>query len=314
MKTFKEFQKDSGKLVAGYASIGHYKNIDIPEHPDNLPIGYFSIGNRPEVIIKNQLKEWIYDKGFDKDDYEANPQKFALPMAMNEHPDRDGSKLNKLDGRLEDYYHQDNYHTKKNAFNIYSYDSHAVNKHLIDRHIDSYHSNDEKLAEHIGIIDTHLDNYTKPAPVDFHVYSGIGDSLHVHHIRQNNSDRLYLPAYTSTSLEPTVAEQFTLNHARYDDDGNPRSRVKKPYREIIRFHIPKDSEHGTYLGSTGYDGGNGHEYEFLRGNGHEYEFLLHRGTHIQFLGKPRIYPMHTSEDSPIIVHDAKIIKHVRSPI
>ena len=63
MKTFKEFQKNSGKLVAGYASIGHYRSIDIPEHPDNLdniPVGYFSIGNRPEVIIKNQLKEWIY--------------------------------------------------------------------------------------------------------------------------------------------------------------------------------------------------------------------------------------------------------------
>ena len=305
MKTFKEFQKNSGKLVAGYASIGHYRSIDIPEKNDNtIPIGYFSIGNRPEVIIKNQLKEWIYDKGFDKDEYEADPQKFALDMAMNERPDKNGRNLINQDARLEDYYHRYNQYAKKNAFIIYTSDSRIVNTHLIKHHTEDLYADHPKLAEHIGIIDTHLDNYTKPAPVDFHVYSGIGDSLHVHHIRQNNSDRLYLPAYTSTSLEPTVAEQFTLNHARYDDDGNPRSRIKKPYREIIRFHIPKDSEHGTYLGSTGYDGGNGHEYEFL----------LHRGTHIQFLGKPRIYPMHTSEDSPILVHDAKIIKHVRLPI
>ena len=66
MKTYKDFtnnidtntEDDDENVVAGYASIGHYKDIntkaddpnDSPEdNPDNLKAGYFSIGNRPDV-------------------------------------------------------------------------------------------------------------------------------------------------------------------------------------------------------------------------------------------------------------------------
>ena len=54
MKTFKEFQKNSGKLVAGYASIGHYRSIDIPEHPDNLdniPVGYLNLKKPQKNLV-----------------------------------------------------------------------------------------------------------------------------------------------------------------------------------------------------------------------------------------------------------------------
>ena len=317
MKTFKEFTNNSEKLVAGYASIGHYRPLDIPEKfPTNTPVGYFSIGNRPEVIIKNQLKEtrdtevaniiqeWIYDHGFDMDDYEKDPHKIDLQIAMANHPDPHRIKLNRHSDDLEAYYHSFNHDDKRDDFGLYTFDSRAINKHLIAHHLRESYTPNDTLARHANTIDGHLDTYSNPAPKDFHVYTGVGDSLDIKKIRDNpeNGNRMYLPAYTSTSIDPTIAEQFTKNSRNLDFYGAPIR--KKPYREIVRLHIPRGSTHGTYLGSTGYDGGDGHEYEYL----------MHRGSHIEFQGKPRIYPILSYGVGNIIVHDAKIIKQTRIPL
>lgn len=320
MITYKDLKKNTGRLAVGYASIGHYKPIDTTPKISNIPVGYFSIGNRPEVIINKQLgesrdtivadiiQEWIYDNGFDKDEYDADPKKFDLQIAMGKHPDRHNIKLNRQGDDLEAYYHSFNAYKKRNDFGLYTSDSRPLNRHLINHHLQDNYEEDNFLKNHVDIIDKHLDNYSNPAPRTFHVYTGVGDTLNIAHIRevnarqQSNTDRMYLPAYTSTSLDPTKAEEFTNNYRKTDENDVPI--LSKPHREIIRFEIGRGSTHGTYLGSTGFDGGDGHEHEFL----------LHRGTHIQFLGKPRVYPILSSGIGNVIVHDARIIKQVRKPL
>ncbi len=299
MKTFKEFQKNSGKLVAGYASIGHYKNIDIPEElPKDIPIGYFSIGNRPEVIIKNQLKESIYDLSPSLSEFEKQPEKFNL-VRFNDPYLINHRKAMELDPRLEEHYHSGFIKERKHQdFSDYTNGSGGINKVLIHRHLgipleDEYNRFNVKAIQEL---DKHFSNYTKPAPEDFHVYTGVGGGLDINILRNNRSNRLYLPAYTSTSIRAQTASTFA---SRYSSNALDNSPAKK-YREVVRLHIPQGSTHGIYLGSTGLS---------MLG-GHEHEFLIDRGHIVQFMGEPRM----SNNGDNVLVHDAKIIRQIKKPV
>ncbi len=257
--------------------------------------------------LKQYLSEWIYDQGFNKDELERDPRKIKLAIAMFQHPDEDKEILDSLHEDLEDHYHPNNKFIKQNHFGDYTGDSSAINNFLIDHHYNSKNNplffNEAYKTRTINALDKNMDKYSFESPSSFHVYTGIGPGLNVDNHRNTRSDRLYLPAYTSASLEPTMAESFTNNKI------SPQNS-KKPYREIIRLHIPKGSRYGTYLGSAGFINlGSFGQRE------HEHEFLIHRGTHIQFIGKPRVYPLpNYSEEDNTLVHDARIIRQVRKPL
>ena len=303
MKTFKEFQKNSGKLVAGYASIGHYRSIDIPEHPDNLdniPVGYFSIGNRPEVIIKNQLKEWIYDTGVSKSEYERYPSKFDSNSSNipNDHID----KLDVLNRALEKHYHPGTQQRiKQQRFRSYTgAGSYFINHFLIAKHFDIPYDKEfdgnfgeDEVKQKLNFVEGAMNDYKKPAPRAFHVYAGVGPGLDIDRHRTERSTRMYLPAFTSTSIDPEIAKGFSANR--------DEKRIKQ-YKEVVRLHIPEGSTHGTYLGSAGL----GSVKE------HEHEFLLDRGHIIQFMGEPRFTTSIVGGN--ILVHDAKIIRQIKKPI
>lgn len=106
-------------------------------------------------------------------------------------------------------------------------------------------------------LDGWLKSHTKPLHEDMHVYSGAGFDP-TKHFEEGNGV-IHLPAYTSTSLSPSIAGSFGakalpskgLNHRAYD-------------RHILHFHLPKGSSHGTYVDHVSTHDG-------------EKEYILHRG-------------------------------------
>lgn len=294
MKTFKEFQKDTLS-----ENINH----------NNLPVGYFSIGKRPEIIIKypinKQLAEWIYDRGYSKSEYERDPIKFmgfGLPNNNNDQPQDHIAKLDTLNRLLERHYHPGTQRTAKQyKFHTYTGSgSYFINHLLIAKHLGIPYDKDledafteDKVKEKLDFTDESMEKYKKPAPSSFYVYTGVGAGLNIDKHRENRSNRMYLPAFTSTSLDPNVAKGFSV---RNDD------KRQKEHREVVRLHIPEGSTHGTYLGSAGL----GSTTE------HEHEFLLDRGHIIQFIGEPRFTPAPFGDK--VLVHDAKIIRQIKKPI
>ncbi len=295
MKTFKEFQKDTNTLS---------ENIN----PDNLPVGYFSVGKRPEIIIKyplnKQLSEWIYDRGYSKSEYERDPIKFFsfVSDTNDDQPQDHIHNMDILNRSLERHYHPGTQRTAKQyKFHVYTGSgSYFINHLLIARHLGNPYDkeygdtfSEDKVKEKLDFTDEAMEKYKKPAPHSFHIYTGVGAGLNIDKHRNNRSDRMYLPAFTSTSLDPNIAKAFSVRND---------NKLEKDHREVVRLHIPEGSTHGTYLGSAGL----GSTTE------HEHEFLLDRGHIIQFMGEPRYTPSYQGDK--ILVHDAKIIRQVKKPI
>jgi hypothetical protein len=254
-------------------------------------VGYGSIGNRPQIDMNKPINEWAYDNAIPHSKYEKEPEKFAHIT----HEDPDEWDFFEKENELNKHYDNNN-EQKRIDFYHYTNGSHLLNNNLIklhkkespvyNLHISSY--NDiRKLAD---LTDKTLDKYSTPSPRDFHVYTGIGPSLHINYHRENEGNKMLFPAYTSTSLHPHVTEDFA----------ELGEKPIKKYGEIVRIHIPKNSIYGTYLGAAG-----------LHRN--EYEYLLHRGTLLNFTGEPRIVKFRNSI-KPLMVHDARIINQSRAPL
>lgn len=274
-------------------------------------IGYFSIGKKLNIPL-TQVNEWVYDHGFNKDEYERFREKndyapYAKPINYDPNINTNQSVApGDLEYELNNYYHKYNAVEKQEHFSRYTMDggSSGINKFLISHHNGTASPKDHLYNSHdVQHIDDMMKKYSFKAPKSFFVYTGVGDSLNIDEHRTNRSNRLYLPAYTSTSLDPTEAEDFTTQKLH----DNPDQDTTKKYREIVRLHIPQNSTYGTHLGNAGFG-------EHGDGDGDEKEFLLHRGLHIQFLGQPRIYPGITAQNSKVLVHDAKIIRQTIKPI
>jgi hypothetical protein len=161
------------------------------------------------------------------------------------------------------------------------YDSYTTKNELADRAAKDF--------VHVHHLDKILGEAPK-APRDFHVYTGVGNEFHVNKLRQAGHDQVHLPAYTSTSIDPDVAHGF----AKGGIDLGPTT--PKPHAEVIRIKIPKDSQHGIYLGSasTMED---------------EKEFILKRGTTIRFVGEPRRVKtaLWGGTEQHTIVHNAEVV-------
>ena len=110
-----------------------------------------------------------------------------------------------------------------------------------------------------------------PAPHSFHVYTGLrGDPFKkrklfgVHLLGKSPEGHLkaHLPAFTSASLSPQIA----LNFSNWEENYGATKR------HILKIHIPKGSKHGAYV-------------DHMSGHG-EHEFLLDKGKNIRIHPKP----------------------------
>ena len=121
-------------------------------------------------------------------------------------------------------------------------------------------------------IDLHLRHH--PAPMNFNVFTGLGGNpfkkkgkgkfgVHITGRNPDKSIKAHLPAFTSTSIDPTVAEDFS-------------TETPGKHKHILKIHIPKGSEHGRFVGHVS-------RFEL------EHEFLLNKGKNLKIHPKPEYY-------------------------
>lgn len=318
MKSFKKFRQDlpivygsignrkdvlefKKEVPAIFASIGHYKDIK----NDGVPIAFGSIGKRKDIsedynppgaragerhndFYKEGMPLKIHSSGsYDgpngevgyvlQDHLRNNAPKMLTQYYSEDHPDYKTIHDAYIPETTQKYRQQ---FSKKHPYiKLYTGSSADVNRHLIYSHKEGKDPMQEKVhTKTLQKLDESLDELSKPAPHDFHVYTGVGTGFNIAHIRAKQGDKVHLPAYTSTSINPSIAASFS-------NDGH-----LKMFGEMIRVHIPKGSTHGTYLGHLGEVGDEG-------------EFLLKRGKTLKFHGEPRAV---RTSGKTVIVHDATI--------
>ena len=113
----------------------------------------------------------------------------------------------------------------------YTGHSASVNKHLIAPKVLSFLGQDH--SRHAHLMSEAIQRHAKPLRHDVHVYSGLGN-----HDPSKDFDRtgtVHLPAFTSTSLNPTVALAFGPD------------KPKKQVTHILHFHLPKGYKKSLYV-------------------------------------------------------------------
>lgn len=132
----------------------------------------------------------------------------------------------------------------------------------------------------------------------FFVYSGVGGDFHINKLKTQNQGLLHLPAFTSTSLDPSTARTFATDYGRNDEGVFVR---KKPIPEMMRIWIPHNFKKGIYMDTKRRDfGGIG-----------EKEFILDKGTNLRVKGEPRVFRdrfhIFSEDQRHVLIHDAEIV-------
>lgn len=181
-----------------------------------------------------------------------------------------------------DNYTDENYR-KHSAIEKYSISSYGLNSYLHDKEDGKINPNNtysnEVNEEKAKDLDHALDG--QKAPHDMYVYTGLKGKF-----EQNNRNgikglnkaddhiKAKLPAFTSSSLHPTMALEFAEHDGpstELDNEGN-----YKREHHILKIKIPKGSEHGMYIGH-------------MSNYPHEHEFLLKRNKKLHIHPEPEIH-------------------------
>lgn len=156
----------------------------------------------------------------------------------------------------------------------YTSGSKTLNRELYNQHINDPDSEPDR---HIGTHDVHgLDAALKHKTTDrpLTVFSGV--KWHPGHAAQQNSQRkVFLPAYTSTSLRPHVAVDFAEAMERgTSNEYDSWESHHGPDNHMLKIHVPK-GHHGSYVGDSS-------KYK------EEKEFLLPRRTTLKIDPHPEV--------------------------
>jgi hypothetical protein len=161
---------------------------------------------------------------------------------------------------LVNHYKDLHQHHGLDHVHAYTTSSGALNKHLIrgktdDPDLDRYYKS--KIAG--------IDDAINDAPKlhrDLHVFHGLAGWHPGMEAYKHPERKIELPAYTSASLDPTMATSF----------GN---RDRGGHRHMLQIHLKKGSKHGIYV-------------DHVSDNYGEKEFLIKHGTKFKIDRKPTI--------------------------
>jgi len=162
--------------------------------------------------------------------------------------------------------------------NLYHYteDSEGLNKLLFQNHLKGEKPSSIVSGHNVNALDSILADGRLQHPLT--TFSGVKWHPGIQ-AAKHPSNRLFLPAYTSSSISPAQASRFTMNFQkdkeepyRFDDSTN----LYGPDRHLIRFNL-QAGQQGQYLGDNS---------EFPN----EKEFLLPRKTSLQLNPNPTIIP------------------------
>lgn len=152
-------------------------------------------------------------------------------------------------------------------------ESKPTNASLWNRHNDIRWA--ASLPKHVPILDTALGKFKVPSG-GLTTFSGL-QSDPSEAAKKHPENKLFLPAYTSTSISPAAAGSFA--EKLKGEDGNQ-------VRHIMKFKFPEGMNAGAYVA--------GHAHHPT-----EYEFLTRRGMSVHLHPEPEIIPYQRQNGKPV---------------
>lgn len=291
MKTFKNYLSESSSTPVIACGIGRRKTIHEAFWDSATPLTKEHEEDKTKIpvidsdVVKSYMKEMRrsiiphleashYPYLDENTEYLQNLHEYVMGSQVLNKTLKAAHDL-KLNPDNEDHF----YHAMQHAF-----DSGEVDK--ADYHNIDWHKkhNYFKHYQHLK----HLTENAPELPVSFHTYTGVGARFDVHKLRNQDGGRIHLPAFTSTSLDPSSATSFA---SKTEMHGNITTPVKR-HRELIRLTMQQGKQYGLFHGNN---------YEFPQGT--EDEFILRPKTTIRLVNEPRI--LHR-RNSTFLIHDAEI--------
>lgn len=284
MKTFKKFVDDKKIPAVLIMQGGHSKR---PKE-DNPPAKLIKQGehSKPPKDVK---EEWDTKKGGWK-----GPIDHHLVAAKNHYEKWDDSANHHIAPSASEV--QDELETRhamhhlsspeRDKLSEYSDSSWHLNKELYKSHTEG-RRHDPHFDQNVSHLDSALKRHKLAEPLT--TYSGTHFDVGAE-AAKTPSREIHLPAYTSSSIRPSVARGFAQE--KRPDANNPAKKVS----HIIRFHLPK-GHHGLYLGT--------------RSNfSNEHEFLLPRNMRVKISEHPEIHPHpYDAHNHEVHVWDAHPVDH-----
>jgi hypothetical protein len=181
---------------------------------------------------------------------------------------------------LEDHYHR-SYGIHPELFK-YSEGSWVLNDHLWESYKNKTEPNERAGGINIREMDSALSDVQLHKPL--YVFSGVKRNpgmLAAMHPKR----RIFLPSYTSTSIEPRTALSFAGSIKRGTESEENWSNDQEGERHILRIHVPAGNN-GHYLGTkSNFD--------------NEKEFLLPRNTSIHVEENPQTFVHKNPSGGPL---------------
>lgn len=206
--------------------------------------------------------------------------------AYNSHPFQTKEQREVAENHEAEMHDTAHHHIEKSPLNQsikhYTSDSGQINKTLANLHSGEQLSgrNQESLPKTLEHSEN-ISSLIKSAPKHenaFHVFTGLSKSTDIgKQVRENKTKRplvAHLPAFSSTSLSPNIADTF----AKPKTDPEFNQNVT----DVLHIAIPKNYKHGLYIGHNS-DYGTA-EKEYLMDKGH-YLDVHHEPKHYAIAGQ-----------------------------
>jgi hypothetical protein len=290
MKTFKNFVKDKENKVPAVLIMqgGHSRR----PKDDKVPAQLIKQGehSKPPKGVK---EEWDTKKGEWTGPHAAELASGHHTAGVNHYHQLDdnankhiGGDVGEVQSELETRHDMNHLSdAEKNRVHEYSDSSWHLNRELYNAHKEG-RRHDPERDQSISHIDSALKRHKLPYPLK--TFSGTHFDVGAE-ASKTPSREIHLPAYTSTSIKPSVARGFA------QDQKATNPSTGRRIQHMIRFHLPK-GHHGLYLGTRS---------NFTN----EHEFLLPRNTRIKVGEHPEIHPHPYDRNTEIHVWDAHPVDH-----
>lgn len=217
-------------------------------------------GDKSNLTFDNDMGRW---KSKDEDSSKFNlDQRLKLKYSNNPHTTK-GS----ITSESKDTYPLRDYATDSTTLNKHLFDVHNGKPSKIENHDDNEYFKSKKTMHNLNKLDEAINR--TPLPEDTHIYSGI--RFHPEKVASSHPDRIvHLPAYTSTSIHQSIAEEFARPQGIHKNEDGTKSKIL----HTLKINAPKGTK-GVYMNGISKHYG-------------EYEFLLPRKTNLKIHPKPEI--------------------------
>lgn len=183
----------------------------------------------------------------------------------------------------------------KHSLFRHTIESKSINKHLWNLHNDPvWTQTSPEYEKRISDLDDALGRIEVPAG-GLKTFSGLSRTDPLAESMKHPERKLFFPAYTSTSIKPTIAGTFAKDNIQSNPHLHGITPGMKFLHHIIKFHFPEGSRSGAYVAPISRFE---NEKEFITRRGMSVkidpnaEDLEYNGSSGQKIGKIRIWNAH----------------------